>query len=136
MTRIDPNLRKPPAEKPKSQKQRRAEHRRQVDPVRQQFKKNVGHCERCGRVVRCACHEIGSGPAKEECEKHPGLWLCLCDASVEFVEEPCHPEVQAWPEAKQMALRIKRDLETLNAIRGRGPNDVTIFDVLGFWNEV
>ena len=79
---------------------KKVQHRAAVDPVRRKFSENVGRCERCGRSGPCSCHEIAHGFAKEECEKHPGLWLNLCDG---VIDAPCHPEVQAWPEAKQLA---------------------------------
>lgn len=107
---------------------RKAAHKRAVDPVRRRFVENVGRCEKCGSMFENHCHEIASGAAKEACELHPGLWICLCNV--------CHDEVQGWPKARQMAFRFKRSLETLNAITGNGcPTRFTLADVLEWWEE-
>lgn len=99
----------------------KATHKKAVDPLRHAFARNKQFCELCGLEGNLETHEIGNGAAKEECEKHPGLWIALA--------RECHDKVQGWPKAKQLALRWLRDLQTLNRIRGRAPNAIT-------WDEV
>lgn len=106
---------------------------RQVKPFRDNLIANVGCCERCLRRLdpydwkaALCCHEIAGGPLRQVMlDKAFGI-LVLC--------QRCHPIVQAWPRARQLALlSIRRpddyDLPAFNAIVYHGAVGITQTEV-------
>ena len=113
MSRINPDFRKPPlpenatpAAKRERKRQRlrqmsaeRAGINREVNPQRRTNRENVETCQVCGQRPVEHSHEISAGSAREIALDDALCQLQLCAV--------CHPEVQYWKPAKQIACLLK-----------------------------
>lgn len=99
-------------------------------------KERAGECMKCrqklGREI-LQQHEIGSGHARESCLFVDLLKLFLC--------ADCHPDVQYWPIAKQIALSLLWHLEYACADysevrRGRATRTVEPGEVIEEMKEI
>lgn len=115
----------------------------EAQPMRDELKAEVGHCEICGhdprriRPGRIAwalhVHEIARGVHRQKAQDKRFALLVVCWL--------CHndklPSRREWPEARQLAA-LKRsrpqdyDLAEYNELVGRGPKRITEEDVEGW----
>ncbi len=108
---------------------KKRKHLRTTAPRRRSYKAEFLMCQCCIKRKAEDVHEIARGIHKEESEKHPATWLCLC--------RKCHDEMDdysVWPIARQLALKLVADpsrfsLSKINEIRGRALDAITLADV-------
>jgi hypothetical protein len=87
-------------------------------------------CQCCMRRKAVDCHEIPRGAHREQALEHRCAWLAVC--------RPCHElidDYSEWPVARQLALKLLGDPEhfdllTVNRLRGRDENAITMGDVV------
>lgn len=117
---------------------KRQELIKQVKPIRDGLRQEVGHCELCktSRGI-LDVHEIGRGSFRESCLGERCALLVVCRS--------CHDEklshVAEWPEARQLAiLASSRPLDFnlarfLEITTPRAPRRIEIHEVLSFMDE-
>jgi ribosomal protein S27AE len=94
--------------------------------TREQWSADHNWCFRCGGGLFLETHEMVRGCNRSVGLLLPAAWLRLCNA--------CHRIVEAWPVAKQLALKEWRDPEhydrvAVNVARGRQPEAITEAEV-------
>lgn len=99
---------------------------KEVTPQRDAYKAEFPLCQcGCGRKGQ-GIHEICAGAARESALSQREAWLHLAN--------DCHREIQFWEVARQCALKLLADpfylnLSTINRLRGRAENAITMADV-------
>jgi len=126
-----PLKRKTPLKRGKAlrkESERRAKLRAVVNPGRKGFVLLAEVCMVCKQAEATDPHEICRGSSREECLKHPRLWLALC--------RRCHDAVgdySLWPIERQIACRIewetRQTIFEANDIRGRAQTAMTYEEV-------
>jgi len=111
---------------------------KQVKPIRDELRDEVGHCELCG-ISRgiVDIHEIGRGVYREACLGERCALLVVC--------RTCHDEKLAfaseWPEAKQLAALARSRPYDFNLTRfleittPKAPKRIEIHEVLAWMDE-
>lgn len=108
---------------------KRAALNREAKPLRDDFRQMFTMCQCCCKRVASDVHEICRGSHREAALKERAAWLCLCRV--------CHDELDdysQWPITRQLALKLVGDpeffdLATVNTLRGRDENAITLAEV-------
>jgi hypothetical protein len=81
---------------------------RALAPVRRNFVLEMGRCPVTGGLAT-DCHEIAGGSVRFITKKERCFWLALSREG--------HEQVQYWPKAKQLALKLLQDPANFNLDR-------------------
>lgn len=110
---------------------------RQMKPIRDAFRSEVGCCEVCGKTTGALdVHEIGRGTCRALCLGARCALLVLC--------RRCHDKLgstREWPESRQLAIlarRRPRDFDLTAYLKITSPHAmrrITIEEVLEFMEE-
>jgi len=118
---------------------KRVVYDKSIEPMLEQFRNDHPYCNVCGRVSALAIHEIARGAARKEARGRREALLRLC-----FECHEAMGDYGQWPIARQIAVKWLADWEwlygngvelhqlcvTINELRGRGPNDIEVGDVM------
>ena len=117
---------------------KRRELIKQVKPIRDGLRDEVGHCEICG-IARgiLDVHEIGRGVYREACLGERCALLVVC--------RTCHDEklsyASEWPEARQLSVLARSRASDFNLTRfleittPKAPKRIEIHEILAWMEE-